>query len=443
MPPPRPPLGTILCILLISSFLLCLLSLRMISQIHISRADQYIQKEYYGLAISRLEKAAGLFPENAEKKGGDAQKGFRTFFRHLLLDDSVYRRLGEAYFRMSRISPDIKTGISCLEKSAVYYRQALTANPLDMRIPFGLALAEWQLEKIFRMQGAPQSLSAYQALPHFRQAVRLRPHGIQNNFSLLRYLAWSGKEQEMFSLIRKLVRNYPPLYHYLKKENFWSDAFRSAGIQGLEEAIEKNILPRHARMILSGIMAEDKKWDKAVFHYEKALTHRSFENLSAHYYGLGRLLFYNGEKEKARREFLRGLHMSRKREKDLEQLYLFYRKQEETEAFSAFLWEIRDIFRLSFRAEILMARVEMDLQNHAEAKKILHSINERRPEAEAFYWLARIAEQEKDWDSMEIFIQKATVHDPENRHYHAVFANVLRKLKKFERARKEDALAKR
>ncbi|MFH1479986.1 MAG: tetratricopeptide repeat protein [Pseudomonadota bacterium] len=61
--------------------------------------------------------------------------------------------------------------------------------------------------------------------------------------------------------------------------------------------------------------------------------------------------------------------------------------------------------------------------------------------AEAYYWLFRIAEVEKDWDGMELAIQRATVLDPANSDYHLRFSNVLKRLKKLERAEKEATLA--
>jgi len=49
--------------------------------------------------------------------------------------------------------------------------------------------------------------------------------------------------------------------------------------------------------------------------------------------------------------------------------------------------------------------------------------------------------EKKDWDSMELAIQKATVLDPENSRYHLIFSKVLKRLMKLERAEKEAGLA--
>ncbi len=70
-------------------------------------------------------------------------------------------------------------------------------------------------------------------------------------------------------------------------------------------------------------------------------------------------------------------------------------------------------------------------------------VNQDDPTAEAHYWLARIAEAEKDLDSMELAIQKATVLDPTNSDYHLLFSQALVRMNKLDRAEKEADLAAR
>ena len=91
--------------------------------------------------------------------------------------------------------------------------------------------------------------------------------------------------------------------------------------------------------------------------------------------------------------------------------------------------------------EILLARTLIDLKQYCQAQRILTELVQKRPDAEAYYWLARIAEAEKEWDSMELTIPKATVLEPENSGYHLIFSRVLKRMKKLERAEKEADLA--
>ena len=83
----------------------------------------------------------------------------------------------------------------------------------------------------------------------------------------------------------------------------------------------------------------------------------------------------------------------------------------------------------------------MDLGQHDRARQILNELNAKEPNAVAHYWLYRMAQKQGDWDQMELSIQKATVVDPKNSHYHLLFFQVLNRVNKLDRAEKEAGLA--
>ena len=112
----------------------------------------------------------------------------------------------------------------------------------------------------------------------------------------------------------------------------------------------------------------------------------------------------------------------------MEELYRFYQ-------------HVSRRFILSYQIDILLARCLIDLNRYNKACQILIDLNQKEPTAEVYYWLARIAQAEKDWDSMELAIQKATVLEPKNSHYHLIFSRLLKQIKKLERAEKEADLA--
>jgi len=91
--------------------------------------------------------------------------------------------------------------------------------------------------------------------------------------------------------------------------------------------------------------------------------------------------------------------------------------------------------------DILLARTLIDLKQYNHARRLLEETNLKQPSAEAWYWLARIAEAEQDWNAMELAIQKATVLDPGNSRYHLIFSQVLKRRNKLERAEREASLA--
>jgi len=133
--------------------------------------------------------------------------------------------------------------------------------------------------------------------------------------------------------------------------------------------------------------------------------------------------------------------VSRSREKDLERLYHLYKKAGYPDKLYQFYQQVGRDFILSSRIDIFIARSLIDLKRYNEARRILIDLNQEEPVAEAYYWLARIAKIEKDWDGMELAIQKATVFDSKNSHYHLIFSQVLKRLNKLDRAEKEAGLA--
>jgi tetratricopeptide (TPR) repeat protein len=149
----------------------------------------------------------------------------------------------------------------------------------------------------------------------------------------------------------------------------------------------------------------------------------------------------NGQLEEAETSFFGALSMSQTREKDLEGIYGVYKGNNYSEDLYRFYEQVSKTFELSPRMDILLARSLIDLNRYNQAGWILEQSNRKEPTANAYYWLARIAEKEKDWDNVELSIQKATVLDPENSSYHLRFSRVLKRLKKLERAEKEAGLA--
>ncbi len=97
-------------------------------------------------------------------------------------------------------------------------------------------------------------------------------------------------------------------------------------------------------------------------------------------------------------------------------------------------------FLLSPKMQITSARYLIDMKQYRRAQRILKDLNKQNPDAQAYYWLARISEIEKDFDAMELQIQKATVLDPSNMNYRQMFYGLLRRLGKLDTAEREIGL---
>ncbi len=192
---------------------------------------------------------------------------------------------------------------------------------------------------------------------------------------------------------------------------------------------------------MSSLLAGEKEWAGAISHYRQALRYQAFDNRPKDYIHLGRLYLKKAEIEEAEENFFKALDLSRSKEKDLERLYRLYKGEGSMEELYRFYQQVSRRLIISYRMDILLARSLIDLKRYYKARQILIDLNQKEPTAEAYYWLARIAQIEKDWDAMELAIQKATVLEPKNSHYHLIFSRLLKQIKKLERAEKEVGLA--
>jgi len=393
--------------------------MRLVSQIYYLKSKDHLSEGYFGLATASLKKADQFNPD----------------------DYKIQKGLGEVNFRLSGLKTGAEESLLPAQKSKEFYLKALELNPLDAEAAYGLARGEARLERLYQYLHPEEKNSPYDPLPYYNQAVRLRPNGILYQYALARYLYRRGETEELSSVARNLARIYPPTYYHLKKEDFWSPDVKAAVKQGLEKAIAEEISLKEAHSALSSILAEDQEWSRALAHYQQALQHRAFGNRPANYIRLGRLYLKTDNLQQAGAAFTHALDMSRDRAKDLERIYHHYKRGGRSDQFGLFYQQLCQRFALPLQVQILQARCLIDQQQYPQAKQILMDLNRQESHAGSFYWLARIAKLEKDFDTMELAIQKATVLDPQNSQYHLLFSQVLKRLKKLERAEKEAGLA--
>jgi len=402
-------------ILILSMIGFYFLGMFLMAQIHCYQADNLFQEKEYLLAKEHLKKA-------------------ETYQPH---DYQIKKKLGDVYAKLGGFSLNIQNAFLMFQQAGDFYSEAFHLNPLDAETAYKKAKAEEQLEVVYQKIYPDKDDSPYHPLPYFKKAVSLRPNGISHHYALARYQYKKGDEKGLQETVQRLVRIYSNTYYHLRKEAFWSPMVREACKQGLEEAVKEKYSTREALLILSTLMSEDEAWRSAISHYKQALREKAFQNTSAHYIALGRLYLKDGQLENAKVCFFHGIKISDFRERDLARIYMFYRNENQFEKFCQFYQEVARHFILPYKAEILFARGLVDLKKYPEARDVLNQLNEKSPDAEVYYWLSRVAELEQDWDAMELAIQKATVLDPDNRTYHRVFSNVLRRLKKYDRAKEE------
>ena len=410
-----------LCVLIFLIFVAAFynLGLRLVSQIYYLKSKGHLGKGYFGLATAYLEKADQFNPH----------------------DYKIQKGLGEVNFRLAGLRTGAEKSLLLTQKSKQFYLKALDLNPFDSEAAYGLARGETRLEQLYQYLHPEQEHNPYKPLPYYNQTIRLRPNGISYQYALARYLYRRGKTEELFSVVRNLARIYPPIYYYLKKDDFWSPDVKAAVKQGFEKAIAQEISVRNAHDAISSILAEEQEWSGALAHYEKALQRQAFENVPGNYMRLGFLYLKNENYKEAGVAFTHAVDISRDRVKDFERVYRYYKGVGRPDQFYLFYQQISQHFSLPLQVQILKARCLIDQQQYLLAKQILMNLDRQESNAESFYWLARIAKEEKDFDFMELAIQKATVLDPQNSQYHLLFSKVLKRFKKLERAEKEAELA--
>lgn len=406
-------------ILLVSAGLFCILGVRLVSHLHYWKGNNLVHEKSYDEAVKHLEKATEYWSSDVQ----------------------AWKKLGEAYHAQSILKP-APEAYALTDKAKAAYAEAFRLNPLDAEAAFGLATQEARLERLYPYVQKDEKGISYNALPYFEKAIRLRPNGITCRYAFARYLHRKGEMGRLHKALEELARIHPSVLGHLKKELFWSPEVIKAVKKGLNRAVQEGISLHDAHRALSSLLSDQKDYEEAIAHCRKAMVLAdTIEDNPEDYLHLGRLYIKAGQPNAAEEHFLRALSMSEDREKDLEGLYNVFDKGGYLKERYQFYDKVRNLFTLSHRTDILLARSLMDMGRLDDARVVLDKVNQQRPSAEAWYWLSRVAEKEKDWDAMEIAIQKATVLDPRNSSYHARFSQVLQRLKKLERAEKEAGLA--
>ena len=413
------PIALCALILLLSLTAFYHLFLHLISQIHYHRAEILLRDGDYGLAISHLRKA----------------------YRYGADDYRIPKQLGNAFHELGQSAAGANNAFLFALKAKGFYHEASGLNPLDADTAYGQAREEVRLEKLYEYLHPERKHNPHEALPFFRKAILLRPNSILYRYAMARYLYDHKRTDELLTVVRTLSMLYPPAYHYLKREPLWTPPVREAVKEGIEQAIEEGISEREAHRSMSFLLAEEREWPGAIAHYGKALLYQPFTNNAGDYIHLGRLYLKDGDPDGAEETFFKGLELSRSKEEDLEGLYQIYKDEDYSEEFYRVYGQVSRRFSLSWQADILLARNLIDLKRYHRARGVLNDLIQKEPTAEAYYWLARIAKIEEDWDGMELAIQKATVLEPTNSRYHFLFSEVLKRMRKLDRAEKEATLA--
>lgn len=405
-------------ILIVFIFASYFLVMRLISQFYYQKAMNHVREGYYLFAAQDLEKAIYF------------QSDYPV----------AWREIGRAYGNLADLYP-VDEAFPMAKKSKQACSKAATLSPSDAQSAFGLAMAETRLESLYPHLHPDRMDNPYHPLPYFQQAIRLRPNSISYHYTLARYLYRQRKNEALRKTIRELTSIYPPIYSRLKKEAFWSPAVLEEVKKGIMQAIEEGNEPGKAHSILAGILEREKDWAGAISQLQKASAYEPFFNNSGHYSHLGRLFLRNGQPQEAKGAFMEALYRSDAPAKDLGGFFRAYEIMGFTEELLGFYEEVKKHFSVSGQMDILLARSFFHAGMVDQARSILNEKNRKEPSAEAYYWLARIADREKNMGAVENAIGQATVLDPRNSRYHLLLSQALARMGKPAGAEKEAGLA--
>jgi tetratricopeptide (TPR) repeat protein len=206
---------------------------------------------------------------------------------------------------------------------------------------------------------------------------------------------------------------------------------------GLQQAISDGIDLRTAHEKLSDLLVTEENWSDALEHYRRAIEVPTATNTSGDYCHLGWLYLKNARYTEAEIWFFTCLDTSHDRERDISDICREYQPVG-AEALMAFFTGVRGRYPLTTKMELALARSLIALKHINQAEDILIALAQRDPSsANVHYLLSRIAEIQKDWDRMELAIQKATVLDPTNLQYRQIFYDLLKRMGKLSAAEQE------
>ncbi len=390
---------------------------RFISQVYYLKARNQHKNGHFGLAVINYKTAGSYQPRDA----------------------TIWKKLADAQFNMGK-KKMLRQAFRNTKEIKESYLRAFRYNPLDAEIAHCLARTESRLEQLYGRLHPKNKNNPYHPLPYFEKAIHLRPNGISCHYSMARYLYRQNNVQALIPVVRSLAGMYPPVVTNLKKEPLWSPSVKKAVKQGVLDTIRWGRQLESAHNAMSSILAEDKDWPDAIVHFQKLLECKKDKFFSQDYIHLGRLYLQNNQTHEANISFIRALSLSEPIEKAFQGICHIFNNKNHGDDFYTFYQEANHGLVFSPRMHVISACYFIDSKQYKRSQQILTELNRQEPTADAYYWLARIAEKEKDWDQMELNIQKATVLEPSNINYRRMFYGVLIRLGKQETAEREIGL---
>jgi tetratricopeptide (TPR) repeat protein len=412
---------------LIKILLICILSALLIIIASLFWPRFIFQKGITQLKLKNYTPAAAFF-KKAEQAMPDS---ISTWFARADLF-RIYTNYGQTLYHIGikdwKEQGLTMTSFNTLTLSKSYLFKAAKIEPSDYINAYWLTRSEQSLEKTFAWF-FPKKPNPYNAFPYYQKALALRPSGITVRYAYLQYVQFKGHNSKIPALVQNMTQIYPPSYWRLKKESFFRDLTPNIE-QGLNTALEKQILPQDALKALSNIYSLKNNFERAIAYYKDLLILNKSKISPSDYTHMGALHLKNKQYEDSLVYFEKSFFLSKNPSSTINRIYRIFKNEKRFGNFLSFSRILQEKDTENPSLDMIVATCWIDMGFPELAKARLIKINAAKPNAPVYYRLAQLSAKEKNWDQMELFAQKATILDQTNHNYYTLLSQSLIKQKK-------------
>lgn len=337
---------------------------------------------------------------------------------------------GDYHLRRAETAKTVTDLNEEMEQAEGEFRNAIAIQPLDLDGYTGLVRATTALEKVYPFINKKPYPT--KVLPLFERLRVLMPVNLYTQALLTKYYYANNMTDELNSIIGESVAIYPPLYFQLRQQPFYSTELDAMLKKSLNAAIARDVFPDNAYLALADLAQREENYQEAISYLLLARPVTPYRDNSAFDLKLADAYLQAGMLTEAEKSFLASLKTP-DREKRLNAIWGRYNARKNCSEFLSFSRKIEDK-NLTDQLEILQGKCLMAMDQPELATSHLIRISSPKYVAESMYLQARIAEGQKDWDTMELRSQRATVLDAKKSEYHLLFSRALNNQKKWPQA---------
>lgn len=337
---------------------------------------------------------------------------------------------GDIALQQAESTKSLSVMIDHLESADKAYSDAIVIQPLDVLAYTGLARTREPLERLYPFVKKVELDRP--VIPVFEQLASLMPTNMFSITLQTKYFYSRNLQNQLDEVVAQSITMFPSLYYQLIRQPFYSRSMDEMIKASLLAAVDDSARPEAAYSALSVVFEKEGDIEKALHYYHQVISATENRIHKNHYLRLGKLYIRAKNYDEANLTFSKSLS-GRNIDKTLDQIYRSYSSQKLYKEFLAFSKQKMGTNNTEY-IELLIAQALIALEEYEFARSHLIRIKNRKYLAESFYLQARIAEKNKDWDTMELKSQRATVLKPGESKYYSIFSQALQRQGKLPQA---------